>query len=245
MDFARVSSVLLISFVLMFLFVHTSSAQLGEEAGTLAFQVPIGSSQTIQWHLANEGNSSLNIYIYVPSLQNVSNEVTPTIIASPMNFTIPPYSRFIVNITATMPANDQPNVGGWSGMLQAVETSNASAPGGAVILAGVGKKFTIFSAPPTTTTTSIPPASTTSNTQQPTVPTVSGNLAAIGIVVIVVVVIAILGLLYVMEKNKRAKAKKKRTAARGKRRRATPQRSSARNRRARSRRTSARQRRRR
>ena len=142
-----------IAFVMAFsllVFSVVSSAQLGEVAGKLVFQVPVGYNQTIQWHLLNEGNSSIYVQIgQSPALQLTSNAQTtagqpvPLVVVHPLNLTVQPHSITNVNITVFMSKNDTPYLASWQGQLSAQEVTNQSNPGGALVIQGVGKIFTI------------------------------------------------------------------------------------------------------
>ncbi|MFI5412930.1 MAG: hypothetical protein ACHQX1_03490 [Candidatus Micrarchaeales archaeon] len=142
-----------------------SSAQLGEIGGQLHFNIIPGQSQSIQWTLLNEGNTSISVQMLGPAptqLQLTSNAMTsanqipPTVYLTPANATIPEHSTVPVNITVFMPYNDTPGLASWEGILSAQEYTNQTNPGGAVIIEGVAKILTIASIkpppPPTTST---------------------------------------------------------------------------------------------
>ncbi len=119
-------------------------AQLGEVAGPLSFNVSIGSSQTLNYTIVNAGNNSINFYIKDAITSTIKNETTPTITASPMNGTILPHQQYSVKIDVSMPSGDKPGLL-WQGTLQALESTNVTAPGGAVIQTGVLKGITVMS----------------------------------------------------------------------------------------------------
>ncbi len=144
------------------IFTPLATAQLGEIAGQLNFQVQIGHNETIQLHLLNEGNSSIGVQVTAQNVQFSSNkttqanQITPTVHVYPENLTVPAYGTSAVNVTVSMPLSNRPNWASWETILSAQETSNATNPGGAVILQGVAKLVAISAIPSTTTTTTIP-----------------------------------------------------------------------------------------
>lgn len=158
----RIAGIVLASVLLLSLLSANSSAQLGEVAGQLNFQVPLGHNQTVLWHLLNEGNTSISIQIGSSSSLQPSNAILaakqplPIVKIIPLNLTIPPHSLVNINVTVFMPKNETPGLVTWTGQLSAQEVTNATNPGGAVVIQGVGKIFAIGSIlpppPPTTST---------------------------------------------------------------------------------------------
>jgi hypothetical protein len=213
-------------------FALAPAAQFGEQGGQPHFQVQVGHNQTFQWVLLNEGNSSIGFQIQIESIAAQGNQTTPTITASPMHGVIPAGGSFVVNLTVSMPLNDTPNAVTWSTIASAVEASNVSNPGGAVLQAGVAKIVSIAAIPSTTTTSTIPqravgaPISVSSSTL---------IIASVGIAIVAGIAG---GLYYTLRKKpvkrkavrKRKapakKAKKKATGRKPARRRRAPARSS-------------------
>ena len=134
----------------------TTIPPIGEVAGPLNFQVPVGHSETLhQWTIIDGGDTPLNFMIDVPgSLQVTSSanssegQTIPTVTAFPLNGTIQPHGMFVVNVTVYMPLNNTPGQTSWEGLISAVEVTNQSNSGGAfgaVILQGVAKVLSITS----------------------------------------------------------------------------------------------------
>ncbi len=167
MDSAKITAglrgALVIAFATCFL-LSIATAQLGEIAGELAFSVQVGHSETLQMHLLNAGGQPISVQMVPPAhLQLTSNasltgnQTYPTYMVNPINLTIPPHGESAVNVTIYMPLNDMPNFATWEGILSAQEVSNVSNPGGAVVIEGVAKGFSIGVIASTTTTTTAPP----------------------------------------------------------------------------------------
>ncbi len=110
----------------------------------------------MQLHLGNSGNTSIGFRMEQPSVQQQDNQTTPTITITPEYGTIAPYSTFPVNVTVSMPLNNTPGAVTWTVIISAVEASNASNPGGAVLQEGVAKIVSIQAVVSTTSTTTIP-----------------------------------------------------------------------------------------
>jgi hypothetical protein len=210
-------TILAISFL-----VSISAAQLGEVAGVLGFQVQVGHNETVQLQLLNEGSTPIGVTMIPPyRLQLMTNsltavnQITPTLYISPRNLTISPHGTYSVNITIYMPLNDTPNWASWEGILSAQEVSNATNPGGAVVLEGVAKIFSVVAIPSTTTTSTIPP------TTIPTIPPspISAISGLMPVIAIVLVVVGICAYYYVMKKNTKAQKAVKPVAARKTKRR--------------------------
>jgi hypothetical protein len=206
----RLTVLLLASLVLSYL-AAAPMAQFGEEAGALGFQVQVGHNQTLQLHLLNAGNTIIGFRMQVPSVTQQDNQITPTVTVSPMFGTIFPYSSFAVNVTVFMPLNNTPHAATWTFILSAIEASNASNPGGAVLQAGVAKIVTIQAVVSTTTST-IPQKVTVG---APTITLPPNALVYVGIGVVVVICVA--GAAWVLRRRKatkprKAKAPKKKAA---------------------------------
>ncbi len=185
-----------------------ASAQLGEIAGQLNFQVQIGHNQTIQLHLLNEGNTSIGVHVTAQALQLTSNRVlsanqpTPTIFISPENLTVPAYGTSAINITVSMPLGDTPYLASWEDIISAQEATNATNPGGALILQGVAKIISVGAIPSTTTTSTIP--TTIAQSAGAGVGPLSG--AALPIAVIILIIIIAIAYYYSARRPKGRKA---------------------------------------
>lgn len=123
-------------------------AQLGEVAGPLNFNVNVSGSETLQLTVLNSGSTPLAYRVLFPTLQQIPNETAPTLTMSPLNGTIQPYKEQMINVTVYVPGNDKPGQH-WSGIIQVVQKSNQTNPGGAVIQTGVAKLISITSTTPT------------------------------------------------------------------------------------------------
>ncbi len=148
----RPAFALLIGLMFVTLLVSVAVAQLGEEAGSLSFSVQVGHNQTLQLHLLNEGNSSIGFQMHAQSLKTEDNQTTPTMAISPLSGVIQPHGAFTVNVTVSMPLTNTPGAVTWDTIISAVEASNTTNPGGAVLQAGVAKIVAIQAIPSTTTT---------------------------------------------------------------------------------------------
>ncbi len=147
MNFQRASSFL---FILSFLVLGIASAQLGEVAGPVSFNVNISSSQTIQLNVINSGSSPISYKVILPQLvaQQV-NSTAPNITSStPLVGTIMPYTQFPINLTVYMPSGNNKPGYSWSGVVQVIETTNQTQAGGAVVQSGVAKIISISAAQP-------------------------------------------------------------------------------------------------
>ncbi len=143
---------ILASFAVLLILIPTillalSNAQIGEVAGPINFNVSLGSSQSLQYTIVNGGGTPINFYIKAAITSSIKNETTPTITANPVNGTILPHQQFPINLTVLMPSSDKPGLT-WQGTVQALEASNLTAPGGAVIQTGVLKGIMVESAKP-------------------------------------------------------------------------------------------------
>ncbi len=138
---------LILIFILSTTVLVAAHAQIGEVAGPINFNVSLGSSQTLQYTIVNGGSAPMNFYIKAAITSSIKNETTPTITAFPANGTILPHQQYAINLTVHMPSNDKPGLT-WQGTAQALEASNITAPGGAVIQTGVLKGITVMSAKP-------------------------------------------------------------------------------------------------
>jgi hypothetical protein len=212
---ARIIRALQIFLLVSVIFAPLATSQLGEVAGQLIFQVQVGHNQTQQLHLLNEGNQSITVQIVPPSsLQLTSNktlsanQIPPTLTFSPNNGIVPAHGILNINVTVSMPLNDTPYLASWEGIISAQEASNASNPGGAVILEGVAKIMTATPIPSTTTsTTTIPTTVATAQAQ-------SQSPSTLPIIAIIILIIVVCAAYYLMKSNKKsgkksAKASKK------------------------------------
>ncbi len=189
-----------VGFALLSFMMMLPAAQLGEEAGSLNFNVQVGHNQTLQMHLGNSGNVPVGFKIQLPSITEQDNQSPPIITASPLYGVVQPYSTFPVNITVFMPLNDTPGATTWSVIISAVQSNNASNPGGAVIEEGVAKIASISAILSTTSTSTV----TTTVLQRlgATAPLVPSSMLVIIVVVIVIVVLSAAALaLYIKSKK--------------------------------------------
>ena len=197
-------------FTIFTLFVLPSLAhsQIGERAGPLQFNVSIGGNETIPWTIFNNGNSTVYFTTYVGALQQSDNQITPTVALTPANGSIAAHSSVDINVTVYMPSQNQPGAGGWSTILQVIQTSNQTASGGsAVIMAGLAKAMNIASKlpPPTTTTVS------TTTLQSSTIfPLGSATIA----IIIALIALCIAGYIYSQRRKKPVRKRAARRAAR-------------------------------
>ncbi len=130
------------------LLVGVSGASFGIVAGQPHISVPIGSSNTVRVTLLNTGSSPITFKVILPAFQSSDNNTIPNVTVSPMTATIPPKTDMFVNVTAYVsPKNNKVN-DTWVGILQFVEVSNVTNPGGAVVNAGLAKILTVEAAPP-------------------------------------------------------------------------------------------------
>ncbi len=138
--------------------------QIGEVAGQLNFQIQVGHSQTLTLTVLNEGSTPIGFAVLAPSgsqLQVTSarnstvGQTRPTIVVYPMNGTIPARGAATINVTVSMPLNDTPGKASYEGIIQVLQSSNQTNPGGAVLQEGVAKIFSVGAIPSTTTTTSV------------------------------------------------------------------------------------------
>ncbi len=143
----RRSALISVAFVLAALFAATYG-QFGESAGALNFNVSLGGSETLNYTLFNQGNSSIGFGIVFQGFNPIKNTTMPTVIISPMNGTIGPHQNIRISTTVEMP-DDQHNLNArWDGLIQAVEQQAGKAgQNGAVIFAGLGKEIIITAQP--------------------------------------------------------------------------------------------------
>ncbi len=160
-------------------FVLTPAAQFGEQGWQPHFQVQVGHNETLPWVLLNEGNSSIGFQIQIESISQQDNQTTPTIAANPAYGMVPPHGDLVVNLTVFMPLNDTPGAVSWSTIASAVEASNASNPGGAVLQAGVAKIVSIGAIASTTSTSTIAQRAVAAPIAIPTTAIIAGAGVAI------------------------------------------------------------------
>lgn len=192
----RGSKVAYLFFALSLMFaLQVPTAQIGEVAGHLAFSVQVGHTQSLQLTVLNEGGSSIGFSVIVPTQLQVTSgpnsiigQTQPTVTAFPLNGTIPSRGSVAINVTVFMPLNDTPGQASWEGIIQVLQSSNLTNPGGAVLQEGVAKIFSAAAIPSTTTTTST--TSSSSVPQGPVAATSGGLLVPIIIVIIVVAIVA-------------------------------------------------------
>jgi len=140
----------------LLLLTSTASAQLGEQAGPLVFNITLGESETLNYTILNAGSSPINFTVELPILNTIPNNETPIIKVYPMNGTLAPHSQQVMHVTVFMPVKDKPGLT-WSGGyakgtagIAVVEGSPsiASSGMGAVVYAGIVKGLIISSAKP-------------------------------------------------------------------------------------------------
>src|SRR5208283_1505396 len=134
----------------------------------------------------NGGSTLIGFRVQTPKVSQEDNQITLNITIIPLYGTIAPYSTFPVNVTVFMSINNTPGAATWNIQISAVEASNASNPGGAVIQAGVLKIATIQAISSTTTT------STTTTTIAQVAAKVSVPASTLIIIVVVVVIIIVI-----------------------------------------------------
>ncbi len=193
------------------------SAQLGEVAGQIHFHVPLGGSQTLQLSLLNEGNTSIGVQVNPPqNLQITSNamlavnQITPKVYIAPQNVTLPAHGEVNVNVSVFMPMNNTPDIVTWQGYISSQEVTNQTNPGGAVVIEGVGKVFTISATLPPP-----PPTTSTIYVQQslgPAIPIINQNGLIIGWALLIVGILLAYGY-YQRHKSKRATGKRGKKAS--------------------------------
>lgn len=126
------------------------AAQLGEQAGQPSLNVPLGGTATFNYSILNAGASPINFTVILPTLNTIPHNTTPTVVVTPMNGSLAPYSKQTVTIKVSMPGNDRTNLT-WQGVLQVVEQAPqtvSSSGASATINAGVAKILTIHSVAP-------------------------------------------------------------------------------------------------
>jgi len=130
-------------FLLLVFTAVSAKAELGEVAGQPNFNVSLGQSETLNVTLLNSGDEPIGFSVVMPVLSTVPDATTPTVTAYPMNGIIQPRSPYRVAITVHMPtAKNKPGLS-WTGVMQFLQVSNVSNPGGAVLQVGVAKIVTI------------------------------------------------------------------------------------------------------
>ncbi len=138
---------ILASFLIVLVIGGVAGAQLGEVAGSMNFNVPVGSSQSLPFTIVNGGSAPISYYVITTVTTTIPNETAPNVTASPLNGTLGAHVQLPINITVRVPSSDKKNMT-WNLVVQAVEGSSVTAPGGgAVIHLGVVKFATIESAP--------------------------------------------------------------------------------------------------
>lgn len=135
-------------FLLVILGSVFASAEMGEIAGQPSFNVSLGGSQTLNVVLLNSGSDAINFDVVLPVLNVIPNTTTPTVTAYPLYGTIAPHASYRVAITAYVPSSKNKPGTTWTGVMQFVQASNSTNPGGAVLQVGVAKILTITAAKP-------------------------------------------------------------------------------------------------
>jgi hypothetical protein len=138
----------LASSLLFILFVGIVSAQLGEAAGKVHFNITVGANQTQQMTIFDSSpNASINFVVVNPHFQPAPNETTPKVRVSPLNGVLLPQQSLQLNITVYMPYNITPGTS-WSGVVEAVEVPNQTSGSGATIEGGIAKIISATALPP-------------------------------------------------------------------------------------------------
>jgi len=172
-----------------------ANAQIGVVAGQPVFNISIGDSQTLNVILVNSGDDPIGFSAAPVSLTAIPNATTPTVTVYPMNGTILGHGSFKVSVTVYIPYDKNKPGLSWTGLLQFLQASNATNPGGAVLQIGVLKVLTV-------------------NAAEAIFPM---TLFIISIVIVVIVIIAIIIiLLYLRRRKKKKEATAKRKGRRKK-----------------------------
>jgi hypothetical protein len=122
-----------------------ATAQLGEVAGGLVFNVSLGGTQSNDnFTIVNAGSGPIGFSVMLPQFNNIPNTTAPTVTIYPMNGTLAPHSQKHINVTVYVPTKNNTVGLRWDGLIQVLSVLNQSDnPGGAVIQTGVGKEIII------------------------------------------------------------------------------------------------------
>ncbi|MGC8694066.1 MAG: hypothetical protein ACP5RI_00370 [Candidatus Micrarchaeia archaeon] len=196
----------LLTIIFLFALSTFTFSQLGQEAGQPYINVSVGSTSNYSYLIFNSGSNSIYYQVVLPTLNNIPNSITPTVLVTPMNGTLAPDSQQVINIKVSIPSNDAPYLK-WQGILQIIETSsiqNSTSGMGIVIREGIAKILTIESLPPKPVPIVIPFSG------QPQLP-VYQNISiiiAISIITIIIVIAMVISIMYIKRKETKLKAMK-------------------------------------
>lgn len=134
---------------LIALMLGTGSAQLGEVAGKVHFNVTPGSANTLQMIVFNAGSGRISFVVVSPRFEPSENESPPTVTVFPRNGTLGPRQDIDLNITILAPRNATPGTN-FSGVVEVIQVSANTTAGGAQVNPGVAKIITatIMQPPP-------------------------------------------------------------------------------------------------
>ncbi|MGC8567793.1 MAG: hypothetical protein ACP5LP_00900 [Candidatus Micrarchaeia archaeon] len=178
-------AIILMVFTLLGVVANAQKANLGEVAGPLNFNVPLGGNETLNFTILYQGGSEGSFQIIPPTLTvtpSTANVITPQVIISPMNGSFSGMEN--IKITVNMPSDVEELNHSWTGIIQAVQPINKSSnfSGGAIIAVGVAKTISIKAYKPTVVTS-------------PVITYIEKHLVLLGGVAIAIVIILIIVLL--------------------------------------------------
>jgi len=128
----------------------TASAQLGEVAGPLSYNVSLGGTETLNMTIFNSGTVPLPYKVIPPLFKtSTANTTKPVITIAPMEGVLQPRQSQKIAVTITIPAQHNKPGYYWSGILQVLEVSNSTQQGVAVIQGGVAKGVNVTATPST------------------------------------------------------------------------------------------------
>ena len=143
----RKSAIVFLVVILSSFPILIAHSQLGEVAGVLNFNTPIGSSSSLNLTIMNTESIPLKYSVVLPVLNQISNSTTPIVTITPMNGTLAPHAQKELNVTVHLPYNKNKPGYAWQGLIQVIGAS-PSTPGEVNIQAGVAKLITIVAAEP-------------------------------------------------------------------------------------------------
>jgi len=136
-----------IVFLLLFsLLSSVSSAQLGEFAGQIHFNVSAGESQTLHMTIFDSSTNASVRFEAFSQITAIPNMTSPTITLSPKSGVLQPRQNILINITVYMPLNAKPGTT-WTAIVQVIQVANQTVSSGATIQSGVAKIITITAQP--------------------------------------------------------------------------------------------------
>ncbi len=143
----RKSAIVFLVVILSSFPILIAHSQLGEVAGVLNFNTPIGSSSSLNLTIMNTESIPLKYSVVLPVLNQIPNSTTPIVTITPMNGTLAPHAQKELNVTVHLPYNKNKPGYAWQGLIQVIGAS-PSTPGEVNIQAGVAKLITIVAAEP-------------------------------------------------------------------------------------------------